>query len=307
MLTQEIVKVRSFDGQKLNVSIYKGDSKKIKGVVQITHGMCEHSGNHTSLIKYLVSKSYIVAIYDHRGHGKYNGAVPNFSYMSRDHHFNLMVKDLRMVNEYLKDRFKDKKLFLLGYSMGGFLSLKYSQVYGDTIDGLILVGIGREEEIKSMGSLMLVKLISLFRKPDYLSKFVRTQVDNKINRRARTYKGNVNTISYKRFIDDKYRVRTYTLKFYHDLLDGIYKTLQKESFKTVCKDLKVFIIGGDSDAICSFGKGIIRLDKEFKLNEVESSYKIYPGISHNLFIENRREVNEDIVKFLNSQVGLITI
>ena len=300
MIKQECIKIKSLDGYSLNVRIYKGYSKKIKGVVQITHGMYEHSGNHTSLIKYLVSNSYIVAIYDHRGHGRYNKTREKFSLNETYDHFNLMVKDMRVVNEFLRKEFKDSKIFLLGYSMGGFLSLRYSQIYGDTIDGLVLVGIGREQEIKSLASSVAIKFIRIFRKPDYLSKFVRKQVNNKINRRTKTYKGNRHKICYKRFIKDKYRIKTYTLKFYQNLFDGIYNTLKNESFTTICKDLKVYTIGGDSDAICSFGKGIVRLDKQLLLNGIDSKYKIYKGISHNLFIENRREVNKDIVNFLNS-------
>ena len=300
MIIHERVKVKSFDGHILNVSLYRGNSRKVKGVVQITHGMYEHSGNHTSLIKYLVSNSYIVAIYDHRGHGRYNRTRKEFSFTCTHNNFDLMVEDLRSVNSFLKNEYKNLKIFLLGYSMGGYLSLRYSQLYGDTIDGLVLVGIGKEKEMITLGSLVSVKFIGLFKKPEYLSEFVKKRVNSKICKKSKTYKGNRNTICQNRFSKDRYRIRTYTLKFYHDLFEGIHNTLKSESFKSICKDLKVYIIGGDSDAICSFGSGIIRLDKELTTNGISCKYKIYDGISHNLFIENRKEVNGDIVDFLNS-------
>ena len=45
------------------------EGKKIRGVVQMLHGMCEYKERYQSLLKYLNDREFACVIHDHRGHG----------------------------------------------------------------------------------------------------------------------------------------------------------------------------------------------------------------------------------------------
>ena len=54
-----------------------------KAIVQLIHGVAEHSGNYLDFARFLNKNGYIVVIGDHRGHGKsISTAYPN-GYMKR--------------------------------------------------------------------------------------------------------------------------------------------------------------------------------------------------------------------------------
>ena len=120
----------------------------------------------------MVNNSYIVVIHDHRGHGKYNEGKEYFTSNVEENIFSVMVKDLKAINSFIKCKFKDERVFLIGHSMGAYLSLKYSEVYGDSIDGLILSGIGIGSKTNVYGSYLVSKFMCGFMDASKPSKFV---------------------------------------------------------------------------------------------------------------------------------------
>src|SRR5699024_962998 len=58
------------DGQ--TIQAYRWDNEAIEtiGVIQIAHGMVEHSLRYETFISFLTSNGFIVYANDHRGHGR---------------------------------------------------------------------------------------------------------------------------------------------------------------------------------------------------------------------------------------------
>jgi alpha-beta hydrolase superfamily lysophospholipase len=99
----------------------------------IAHGLGEHSGRYERLMERLNRSGISVWAPDHRGFGRSGG--------KRGHvrGFDQYLKDLdRMVEIARRGLPEQKKLFLLGHSMGGLMALRYGQEKGDRIDGLIV-------------------------------------------------------------------------------------------------------------------------------------------------------------------------
>ena len=93
--------------QDFNLVCYLWDKvDKPKGVVQIIHGMQEHSKRYNSFAKYLNEQGLIVFASDLRGHGQ--TALENnlpLGYSDGDI-FDEIVKDQIIITKYLKDKFK---------------------------------------------------------------------------------------------------------------------------------------------------------------------------------------------------------
>ena len=57
------------DGLQLSVMTITPDCAPI-GIVQISHGMCEHKERYLDFMNELAHQGYLCVIHDHRGHGK---------------------------------------------------------------------------------------------------------------------------------------------------------------------------------------------------------------------------------------------
>lgn len=55
------------DGLQLSVMTMAPDCAPI-GIVQISHGMCEHKERYIPVMEFLASKGFACIIHDHRGH-----------------------------------------------------------------------------------------------------------------------------------------------------------------------------------------------------------------------------------------------
>lgn len=304
----EEIRVKCYDNFYLNAFIYGDYRKNFKGVVQISHGKGEHSQNYEGIIERLLKENYIVCIHDHRGHGRYNKGKEIFSINTKDNNFYLMVRDLKSINSFLRWKFKSD-IYLIGHSMGGYLSLKYAEVYGDSINGLILSGIGKDNKFNLNMPVVITKFISSFVDASKPNKFVSNALFRKLNSKFKedgviknrydfTTK-NKNII--KRYDEDELRIKEYTLKFYHDLFCGIRSTLSHKSLRNIPKDLKIMILAGEFDPVCSFRKGVENLNNSFLKYGIDSSFKIYENMRHEIFVEDLNvRVFDDVVEFLNN-------
>lgn len=100
--------------------------------VVITHGAGEHLARYEHVAERLAAADYEVHAYDHRGHGRSDGKRADLGSMDA------AVTDLRTMVALARAERPDRKLFLLGHSMGGCIALEYALRRQDEIDGLVL-------------------------------------------------------------------------------------------------------------------------------------------------------------------------
>lgn len=99
------------------------------------HGLGAHAGSFTFLQEYLGKQKISSIAIDFRGfgHWKYKrGDVKNIG---------MQVHDLHMIIQVVRNLHPNKKIILLGESLGSSLALWYSKIYPKIIDGLILTSI----------------------------------------------------------------------------------------------------------------------------------------------------------------------
>jgi len=102
-----------------------------KATFAIVHGYGEHSGRYLNPVEYFVPRGYAAYAFDHRGHGRSPGDRG---------HVNRFSEYLADVQEFLKlvrAAQPDRKLFLMGHSMGGLVSLMYAIHHPQDMDAVI--------------------------------------------------------------------------------------------------------------------------------------------------------------------------
>jgi acylglycerol lipase len=105
-----------------------------KAVLFVVHGLAEHSGRFLNLVNYFVPKGYALYSFDQRGHGKSPGKK---GYIKS---FSLLVDDLEKILEFVRNKHKKSKIFIIAHSIGGTVSTAYAASHRDGFDGLILSG-----------------------------------------------------------------------------------------------------------------------------------------------------------------------
>lgn len=105
-----------------------------RATVVIAHGLGEHGGRYQHVAAELVGKGMTVYAIDHRGHGRSGGPR---AFLDR---WRNAVADLDQLVELARRKSAGRPLFLLGHSMGGALSLAYTSMHQDKLQGLLLSG-----------------------------------------------------------------------------------------------------------------------------------------------------------------------
>jgi alpha-beta hydrolase superfamily lysophospholipase len=119
------------DGTPLHVSDYLLPVAAARGGIVIMHGLGEHSGRYRHLAQRLNLAGWSVRCYDHRGHGRSQGArgdIPVGTPMLQD--AQIVVDDFTARTGY--------RPFLLGHSMGGLFAAHFALAARAPLRGLIL-------------------------------------------------------------------------------------------------------------------------------------------------------------------------
>lgn len=297
---------KSEDG--LEVFVYKWEPKdvKVKGIVQISHGMAETAQRYERFAKVLTHNGYVVYANDHRGHGKTAGSIEKLGYLGDDNGFERLVNDIHRLSLIIKEENPHIPLFLFGHSMGSFAAQRYIMLYGNEIDGVILSGSnGKQGIILDIG--IMVAKIEIKK---HGAKSQSPKLNNLIFGKYNTYfKPNntefdwlsSNSAEVDKYINDPYCGTVFTAGFFYDFLNGLKEIEDKNNLNMIPKDLPIYIFSGDKDPVGKFGKGVINLFNRYKnLGVKDIKYKLYKDGRHEMLNEtNGEEVMNDIIKWLD--------
>ena len=111
----------------------------MRGIVQLSHGMCEYfraiphlrsiSADWASL-----SAETIISDTEHRSHAR------RISVFAARDGWKYLVEDVKHLTDLMQRRYPDLPYFLLGHSMGSLIARLYLLDYGEKLSGCILIG-----------------------------------------------------------------------------------------------------------------------------------------------------------------------
>ncbi len=122
----------SYDGTRLYSQTWQPESASPRAVINLVHGLGDHSGRYSIWAQLFVEAGYIVRSYDHRGHGKSEGKRGYSAGMNR------LIKDLDLFISAGREEFPGLTVFNYGHSMGGNLVLNHTIQQLTPVNGLIV-------------------------------------------------------------------------------------------------------------------------------------------------------------------------
>ncbi len=277
------------DGFDLFVRLLSCDNPK--GIVQLVHGVAEHTGNYMEFARFLNKNGYMVVMDDHRGHGKsISTAYPN-GYMIRGQE---LVDDELMIARYIKETYPDLKYCMLGHSMGSMIARLILRDDDELLDKLIVMGTVPANKMSWLGVFFAnILCFYLGEKSEsiLINGFVSVKSLDFISY-------NKENISYKE--NDPLRIFKFRLGYSRALIE-LNKMLGKKSkYKCQNPDLEIYNMVGEDDIITRGEKGV-----ESSLNFLKTlgyqniSSKTYDHMKHEILCETDKEtVYRDALEFL---------
>ena len=113
---------------------------EVRGIVQLSHGMCEYFSRYTAFAKYLCGLGFIVCGNDHIGHGASVSRTADLGFFAARDGWKYLVEDVKHLTDLMQRRYPDLPYFLLGHSMGSLIARLYLLDYGEKLSGCILIG-----------------------------------------------------------------------------------------------------------------------------------------------------------------------
>src|SRR5690348_4087388 len=110
-----------------------------RGIVQITHGMGEHSQRYRPLAEAATARGYVVWAHDHRGHGDTARSEAEFGVLGDDG-WHELVEDIGRVGARARTEDPGLRLALVAHSMGSFAAQQYILDHGGDVDAVVLSG-----------------------------------------------------------------------------------------------------------------------------------------------------------------------
>ncbi|MCX7655821.1 MAG: alpha/beta hydrolase [Treponemataceae bacterium] len=299
------------DGCKIFVRQWKPTGAP-KAVLQIVHGMAEHSGRYRELAEFLCNQGIEVWADDHRGHGSTAHAISDPSRGGQLGHcadrngFSRVVRDLIIISNRIKEEHPHLPLILLGHSWGSFLVQAYIEERGTLLAGCILSGTrGPGGPLIVLGA-CLASLVVFFKGKRVFSPLLYALSDGAYNTPFQPARTKFDWLSrdterVDAYIQDPLCGFPCSAAFYRDLLWGLRAVHTPKAIQKIPTSLPILIFAGASDPVGEMGKSPTRLVDAYKQAGIQDlEFILYPEGRHEMINElNRTEVFHHLLSWIN--------
>ncbi len=279
-----------------------------RAVVQIVHGVAEYVGRYGHAARFLADHGFLVCGEDHLGHGRTAGEGP-FGYFAPKGGWDLVVRDIRRLRELEGEAHPGLPYFILGHSMGSFLTRTYLIQYPGTIDGVVLSGTGQESAAAVAAGKALACVLCALRGPAYVSPLIFRLSLGAYNKAFRPNRTSADWISRDEAVVDANRADPLctfqpTVSMFRDMMGGLQFIARPANLAKMDKETPVYFFSGDHDPVGSMGKGVRKVAELFRAAGCRDvTVKLYPGGRHEMLNEiNRREVLDDLLVWLEQKL-----
>jgi alpha-beta hydrolase superfamily lysophospholipase len=292
---------RADDGQTLLARRWLPEGP-LRAIVQIAHGLAEHSARYARLAAALNSAGYAAYANDHRGHGP-KAAPADLGHFADEGGWDKVVGDLWTFNRLIAAEQQGTPIVFLGHSLGSFLGRSFIARHSDALAGVALSGSnGKPPAIATLGRLIArQERVRLGKRGK--SDLILQMWFGEFNKRFKPARTASDWLSRDEkevdaFVADPLCGFPFTTQLAIDVLDALPHVTSRKSLATIRKDLPIYVFSGERDPVGANIKGLIQDLKAAGFTQLTT--RIYPGARHETLNElNRDEVTRDFIVWLD--------
>lgn len=302
------------DGTEIAVNRWMPDDEtEIKGIIQLHHGLAEHSLRYDRLGCVLAENGYVFSAHDIRGHGrtaekaKENG-TGMFGKIADKNGWKRCVEDLNELVLKLKEDFPGKKTIFLGHSFGSLIGQAFIEQYASNIDLCILCGTSGPNPVALPGKIVADIICCLSGKNKtgkFLDKLAFGSYNNKIENPQSIYawlSSNPDNVSL--YESDSWCGIPLTNSFFADLTGLLANIHKKNRIKNIPDNLPILFIYGEGDPVGNYGKSIEKLIQIYIDKGIQDITCIsYENDRHEIFNElDHDKVEADVLEWIGKKL-----
>lgn len=288
-------------GQKIFTRSYL-PRDEVRAVVQIIHGMAEHGALYEEFCRRLAEQGYAVVVDDHLGHGRSVASGEDFGYFFEGG-INNLILDEKKLHDLTAKKFPTVPYFLLGHSMGSFITREYIARYGEELSGAVIMGTAGGMKLhmwlaqKALLDLLIakngprckMKKISKLATKEYVKAFPDSENDWVTSDPAEV----------ERYTKDPMCGFELTLSAYRSIGELIQTINSAQWYRRVPKELPLLLVSGEKDPVGGMGIGVRKVAASLVKTEHDAELILYPNMRHALVTEiGKEQVFRDIETFL---------
>lgn len=278
---------RSFkDSHGVEIVFWEWPVAQPKAVVQLVHGIGEHSRRYDHVARKLNSLGYAVYSDDHRGHGQTGKGMVEAGVTERQGllgpgGMDAVLGEVRQLTELIKAEHPKAKLVLLGHSWGSMLAQRLYDKHSQDFSALILSG----------SSLLIPGIIN----------------GGKLNKKWAHLPNATGGewLSRDHEVGRKFREDPLNFAESFSAIVGLLDTLKLmgKPKKTIDSSVPILIQAGSDDALAGERGNVLLANAYRKLGVDDIVLFIYDGARHEVYNEtNKEEVLNDLASWLEAHI-----
>lgn len=264
-----------------------------RAVIQLVHGMAEHIDRYDAAARAFADAGFAVVGHTHLGHGP-KAEIQGW-FAGKDG-WQCLINDVHRLRQQTQQQFPGVPYFILGHSMGSFVTRCYIMQHGDGLAGVILSGTGFFAKPVALAGLAVANLVCLFggeKKPSNLIDRIAFGSGGKdwLTR---------DEAIVADYLADPYCGFVFTGGAYRDFFTGL-NSLSR--IHDVPADLPIYFFSGDADPVGK-GDGVNKSARQLRQAGVKQvEVKLYHEGRHEMLNEvNRQEVCQDVIAWVEKHI-----
>ena len=280
-----------------------------RAVLQLVHGIAEHIGRYDRFARFMSDHGYLVCAEDHLGHGNTPENAEDLGYTADKDGWVKMTDNVRALHERIAPQYPGIPYFILGHSMGSFLTRSYLIRYPGTVDACALLGTGQQPESVLKAGLAACRLEQIRLGKRGRNKLLQSLCFGAYNSQFKPNRTESDWVCSVDEVVDAYIADPFcqvmpTVTLMRDMLTGIRFNQQAENLAKMDKTTPVFFLSGDQDPVGSNGKGVRAAYQSFlDAGCGHVRLKLYPGGRHEMLNEhNWQDVYDELLSWFDQQI-----
>lgn len=336
-MREETTYLTAGDGTPLFVRTWLPDAPaRPTAVVQLVHGMAEHSARYERFATALTGAGYAVVADDHRGHGRTIGPASPQGHTRDTEGYTAVLGDLDRVRDLIDTTFPGLPVILMGHSWGSLLVRGWVARHGSDVApagttsplasvpagasapasgpryplaGLIVMGTAPDPGLTGTVGLALARAQARLHGPSRPSALLNRLGFATSNKGIEPLRTESDWLSRDEaevdaYIADPWCGFTCSAGFFRDLSTAALLVNRRAAFEAVPADLPVLVVSGEADPVGAWGKGVRQVAEGLERAGVKDlTLRLYPGARHELLNEtNRDEVTADLLAWIGQHL-----
>ncbi len=296
MMKQEFY-LPSLDGAHRLHCIRWAPEGQPRAVLQLVHGMAEHIGRYDEFGRFLASQGIEVVGHSHLGHGLTAKNEEELGWFGGPDGNLLLIGDIHQLRE--RSQRPGIPYFILGHSMGSFLTRQYLTLHGEGLSGAVIMGTADMPGPVVRAARAVCRILAAVKGWQHRSPLVSMMVTDGFAKKYGPGWLSRNPENVKAYAEDPFCGFRFTLNGYYYMFLGLDRAIRAESGGGMPKAYPILFTAGAEDPVGNNGKGVRALYSRYRKSGANATIKLYPGDRHEILQESdRQQIFEDILQWM---------